>query len=111
MNKMIRIATLGAGLLASVLVLNTLSAAEAENMAKQEEKAIVTMKDERFKIGSDWELESDDGKIQTYTKYMEGKSLKAFKVVTDVDAPLPQVLMFLNDSTQFHRWIFFRCTP
>lgn len=106
MNKMIRVATLGAATFFSLLFLNSLSAEEAASVGQESAKAPVTMKDARFKIGNDWDLETDDGKIQTYTKYMEGKSLRAFKVVTDVDAPLPQVLMFLNDSTQFHRWIF-----
>jgi hypothetical protein len=62
-------------------------------------------KDPQFKISADWKLESDENGIQTYTKYLEGMSLRAFKVVTTVDAPLPQTLMFLNDSTQFDRWI------
>jgi len=69
-------------------------------------QAEVTAQDARFKIDPVWTLESDDGKIQTYTRFMEGMSLKAFKVVTTVDAELPQVLMFINDSEQFHRWIF-----
>lgn len=69
-------------------------------------QAEVTAKDAKFKIDPVWTLESDDGKIQTYTRFLEGMSLKAFKVVTTVDAELPQVLMFINDSEQFHRWIF-----
>lgn len=67
--------------------------------------AVVKASDEQFKISSDWTLESDADGIQTYTKYLEGMSLRAFKVVTTVDAPLPQTLMFLNDSSQFNRWI------
>jgi len=64
------------------------------------------MEDDRFKISPDWELESDDKGIQTYSKYIEGNSIRGFKVVTEVDAPLPQVLMFLNDASQMPRWIF-----
>jgi hypothetical protein len=76
------------------------------SLASVQAQAEVTAKDARFKIDPVWTLESDDGKIQTYTRFMEGMSLKAFKVVTTVDAELPQVLMFINDSEQFHRWIF-----
>lgn len=53
-----------------------------------------------------WEAYSDDGKIKIYTKYLEGKSLKAFKVVTKVKAELPQVLMYLNDTSQLSEWVF-----
>ncbi len=67
--------------------------------------ALPALNDAQFKIDSEWKLESDEKGIQTYTKYLEGKSLRAFKVVTTVDAPLPQTLMFLNDTTQFHKWI------
>jgi hypothetical protein len=108
--------------LASTLTLNALNAQEGNSTNGTEENNAagmaeskggsqsvnnkpVTMSDQRFKIGSEWNLESDDGEIQTYTRYLEGMSLRAFKVVTSVDAPLPQTLMFLNDSTQFHRWI------
>lgn len=96
-------------LLAFSLVCFNLAFAEpskAVSETDQSEAKPLTMDHERFKIGSEWTLETDEKGIQTYTRYLEGKSLRAFKVVTEVDAPLPQVLMFLNDSSQFHRWIF-----
>ncbi len=95
-------------LIVSMFALSTYAVAEeaaAQEEAKAMEKKVVTLDDPRFKVSSEWNLESDEDGIQTYTKYLEGMSLRAFKVVTTVDAPLPQTLMFLNDSTQFDRWI------
>jgi hypothetical protein len=97
-------------LVLSVFAFGTLIAADnmEASMNAESTKAkpkLVTLNDPQFKISSEWTLESNEKGIQTYTKYLEGKSLRAFKVVTSVDSPLPQTLMFLNDSSQFDRWI------
>lgn len=95
-------------ILLSVFALSTVYAAEsglAQTTPAKATPKLVKATDAQFKISSDWTLESDNDGIQTYTKYLEGKSLRAFKVVTTVDSPLPQTLMFLNDSSQFNRWI------
>jgi len=99
MKKIIQIMML----VLSVFALGTVHA--SEDMSSQPVAKVVKASDAQFKISSDWTLESDEDGIQTYTKYLDGMSLRAFKVVTTVDAQLPQTLMFLNDSNQFDRWI------
>ncbi|MFE8072668.1 START domain-containing protein [Marinobacteraceae bacterium S3BR75-40.1] len=54
---------------------------------------------------SDWELQKDDAGIRIYTRDVPGSDFQAFKAVTDLDAPLENVIAVMANPKSCLDWV------
>lgn len=58
-----------------------------------------------YLIGQDWELKKNDDGIKVYTALQEGSDVARFKLVTQFNTTIPQLMSILLDASSATKWM------